>query len=201
MMVQMDMYDGDLDGYDVGNDGNPVMVRRGATAAERKRYPWVSIYYDTTNQHIMESIATWNPEYVIPRWQTVSGSQYAFSPATIAALPDARLIQAMTYTLLEAGEKIVNPPLIATQDVVKSDIGLYAGAVTWVDRDYDEKLGESLRPMTQDSRGMPLGIEMQNDCRSMIMQAFYLNKLTLPQRSPEMTAYEGRIQALFEPMG
>ena len=209
MMVQMDMYDGDLDGYDVGNDGNPVRVRRGATAAERKRYPWVSIYYDTTNQHIMESIATWNPEYVIPRWQTVSGSQYAFSPATIAALPDARLIQAMTYTLLEAGEKIVNPPLIATQDVVKSDIGIYAGAVTWVDRDYDEKLGESLRPMTQDSRGMPLGIEMQNDCRSMIMQAFYLNKLTLPQRSPEMTAYEvgQRIQEyirgalpLFEPM-
>lgn len=209
MVVEMDMYDGDIDSYDVGQDGNSVKVRRGATPAERRRYPYVSIYYDSKNQHIMEVVATWNQEYVIPRWQTVSGSQYAFSPATVAALPDARLIQAMTYTLLEAGEKIVNPPLVATEDVVKSDIGIYAGAVTWVDRDYDEKTGEALRPLTQDSRGMPLGLELNTDARAMIMQAFYLNKLTLPQRSPEMTAYEvgQRIQEyirgalpLFEPM-
>lgn len=209
MVVEMDMYDGDIDSYDTGPDGNVAKVRRGATAAERKRYPYVSIYYDTQNQHIMEAVATWNQEYVIPRWQTVSGSQYAFSPATVAALPDARLIQAMTYTLLEAGEKIVNPPMVATQDVIRSDIGIYAGATTWIDRDYDERLGEALRPILQDARGMPLGIEMQADSRSMIMQAFYLNKLTLPQRAPEMTAYEvgQRIQEyirgalpLFEPM-
>ncbi len=209
MVVEMDMYDGDIDSYDIGQDGNSVKVRRGATAAERKRYPYVSIHYDIANQHIMEAVATWNQEYVIPRWQTVSGSQYAFSPATVAALPDARLIQAMTYTLLEAGEKIVNPPMVATQDVIKSDIAIYAGAVTWVDRDYDEKTGEALRPLPQDGRGMPLGIEMQADSRSMIMQALYLNKLTMPQRGPEMTAYEvgQRIQEyirgalpLFEPM-
>jgi hypothetical protein len=56
---------------------------------------------------------------------------------------------------------------------------------------------------------MPLGIEMQKDSRMMINQAFYLNKLTLPQRGPEMTAYQvsQMIQQyirdalpLFEPM-
>ena len=209
MVVEMDLYDGDIDSYDVGLDGNAARVRRGATTAERKRYPYVSIYYDTQNQHIMEAVATWNQEYMIPRWQTVSGSQYAFSPATVAALPDARLIQAMTYTLLEAGEKIVNPPMVATQDVIRSDIGIYAGATTWIDRDYDERLGEALRPLTTDARGMPLGIDMQADSRMMLKQAFYLNKLTMPARGPEMTAYEvgQRIQEyirgalpLFEPM-
>jgi hypothetical protein len=100
-----------------------------------------SIYYDHGNEHVIQEVNTWNQEYAIPRWQTVSGSQYAFSPATVAALPDARLLQAMTYTLLEAGEKVTNPPMVATQDVVRSDVAIYAGGITWVDRDYDEKLG------------------------------------------------------------
>ena len=65
--------------------------------------PYWSIYYDVKHDHVLEAVPVWNKEYVIPRWQTVSGSQYAFSPATIVALPDARQIQAMTYTLLEAG--------------------------------------------------------------------------------------------------
>lgn len=171
--------------------------------------PYWSIYYDIENKHLLEEVAIWTTEYFIPRWQTVSGSQYAFSPATIAALPDARLIQSMTYTLLEAGEKITNPPMLATIDAVRSDMQIFAGGTTWLDRDYDEKLGEALRPMNIDAKGMPLGIDMQRDARSMIAQAFYLNKLTLPERGKEMTAYEvgQRIQEyirgalpLFEPM-
>jgi hypothetical protein len=174
-----------------------------------KGRPYWSIYYDVTHQHEMEAVPVWNPEYAIPRWFTVSGSQYANSPAVVAALPEARLIQAMTYTLLEAGEKVVNPPMIATQDVVRSDVAVFAGGMTWVDRDYDERLGEALRPMNIDAKGMPLGVEMQKDSRGMIAQAFFLNKLSMPNRGPEMTAYEvgQRIQEyirgalpIFEPM-
>lgn len=172
---------------------------------------FISVYLDVAHDgHVMEVTPQRSFEYVIPRWQTVSGSQYAYSPATVAALPDARLIQAMTYTLLEAGEKATNPPMVATTDVVRSDVAIYAGGITWVDRDYDEKLGEALRPLTRDyARGMPIGLEMLQDTRTMIHQAFYLNKLTLPSRAPEMTAYEvgQRIQEyirgalpLFEPM-
>jgi len=173
------------------------------------RFPYRSLYMDTTHDHTMESVPSRSLEYVIPRWQTVSGSQYALSPATITALPDARLIQQMAWTLLEAGEKAVNPPLVATMDAVRSDVNLMAGGITWVDQDYDERLGEALRPLTQDFRGMPSGIEMARDARLLIAQAFYLNKLTLPARAPEMTAYEigQRVQEyirgalpIFEPM-
>lgn len=186
MMVKADMYDGD---------------GRGKV--------WRSIYFDCENQHEMESVAQNRREYVIPRWQTVSGSQYAFSPATVAALPEARLLQAMTYTLLDAGEKVVNPPIVATEQALRSDVALYAGAITYIDADYDERSGQALRPLIQDSRGMPLSKEMQQDSRSLLAQCFYLNRLQLPQRGQEMTAYEvgQRIQEyirnalpLFEPM-
>ena len=187
MMVAGDMYDG----------------------KNERGLPWRSIYYDCENQHEMESVAQRRKEYVIPRWLLAQGTQYACSPATVAALPEARLLQAMTYTLLEAGEKIVNPPIVGTEQAVRSDVALMAGGITWLDAGYDERTGAALRPLLQDSRGMPLSQDMQKDSRLLIAQCFYLNKLTLPQRAPQMTAYEvgQRVQQyirdalpLFEPM-
>jgi hypothetical protein len=96
----------------------------------------------------------------------------------------------MTLTLLEAGEKAVNPPLVATQEAIRSDVAMFAGGITWVDAEYDEKLGEALRPMTIDSRGMPHAMEMRQDVKSIIMEAFYLNKLNLPVMAGDMTATE-----------
>src|SRR5262249_2147733 len=73
------------------------------------RQPWVSLYIDVDNDnHELECVGQWTRGYVVPRWQTVSGSQYAHSAAMVAALPDARLLQAVSLVLLEAGEKSVN---------------------------------------------------------------------------------------------
>lgn len=186
MIVESDMYDGDARGR-----------------------PYWSIWYDVTHAHLIEASPSWTKHYVIPRWQTVSDSQYSYSPATVAALPDARLIQAMTYTLLEAGEKATNPPLVATQDAVRSDVAVYAGGITWIDNEYDERLGEALRPIAQDFRGFNFGVEMNTNSRAMIHDAFYLNALKMPQRAAAMTAYEvsQRVQEyirqalpIFEPM-
>jgi hypothetical protein len=154
------------------------------------RTPYVSVYVLVEGEIELECVGSWTLKYVIPRWQTVSGSQYAYSPATIAALPDARLIQSMTHVLLEAGEKAVTPPMVAVQEAIRSDLAVYAGGVTWVDSEYDERLGEVLRPLTQDRNGVPLGIEMARDTKDIIKEAFYLNKLSMPQTAGDMTAYE-----------
>ena len=175
------------------------------------RTPWVSIYIDTDNSSILEEVGVWNNPYIIPRWQTVSGSQYANSPAAVAALPEARLIQAMTLTLLEAGEMGVRPPLVATQGALKSEIEYMAGGITYVDADYNEKGGAALRPLEVNGRMMPLGMEMMRDARSIIETCFYINRLSMPPAgtSPEMTAFEvgQRVQQyirqalpLFEPL-
>lgn len=171
--------------------------------------PRWSIWFDTTHNKILKADGLWGRHYIIPRWQTVSGSQYSYSPATVCALPDARLLQAMTFTLLEAGEKATSPPMIATQDAVRSDVALYAGGITWVDQEYDERLGDALRPLTQDFRGFNFGVQLNQDTRLMLHNAFFLDALTMPQRAPEMTAYEvgQRVQEyirnalpVFEPM-
>jgi hypothetical protein len=178
--------------------------------AVKYRTPWVSIYVDLDHSVVLEETASFSRIYTIPRWETVSGSQWAYSPAAIAGLPDARLLQAMTLTLMEAGENMVRPPLIATQEAIRSDVALYSGGITWVDAEYDERLGEALRPLMQTTGpGLQIGAEMMKDAREKLAEAFYLNKLTLPAPDREMTAYETgqRIQEwirsalpLFEPV-
>ncbi len=66
----------------------------------KQLFPFVSIYVDCENEVILEEVPRKRLGYVIPRWVTVSGSQYAHSPATVTALPDARMLQQITLTLL-----------------------------------------------------------------------------------------------------
>ena len=174
--------------------------------------PWVSIWIDIDNDHVMEEMGKQTRGYVIPRWVTVPGSQYATSPAVTAALPDARLIQAMTLTLLDASEKFADPPIVATEEAIRSDIQLFAGGHTWVDMEYDEKLGSAIRPLYHPSagQGVGLGLEMTRDVQEMISKAFFLDSLSLPPASTkEMTAFEvgerisewiRRAMPIFEPM-
>lgn len=180
ILIASDMYDGD------SGKGNA-------------KKPWRAISYDCRHDFEMESVAVWNKEYVISRWQTI-GSQYSMSPAVVCALPEARLLQAMTFTLLEAGEKIVSPSMIATEQAVRSDVDLSSGGITWVDYEYDERLGAALRPLTTDAKGMPIGREMQGDSRQLLAKCFYLDKIKpfLPTEDPQMTAFQaGQIVAQY----
>ena len=184
MVVEASMYDGAGKGWD----------------GEARDKPRWSIYFDCDNDHLIEAIPIHGKHYVIPRWQTVAGSQYAFSPATIAALPEGRLLQAMAYTILEAGEKIANPPTVSTIDAVRSDISIFAGGNTWVDREYDERTGPAIRALTQDARGMPITLEMQQASREVLKRCFYADKLKpfLPTEDKQMTAFQaGQIVAQY----
>lgn len=154
----------------------------------KSRAPYTSIYIDVDNQQVMEETPVMNRIYCIPRWQTVSGSQYAYSPATIVALPDARLIQSITRVLLEAGEKAVDPPLVANKSVFRDDFNLMAGGITWADLEADQDIRQVIGEFTKSAQ-LPAGMNIRNDVQAMIHQAFYLNTLTLPQMSG-MTAYE-----------
>jgi hypothetical protein len=175
----------------------------------RDKQKFVSLIVDRENDAILREEFLEEHPYVIPRWQTVSGSQYAHSPATVVGLSDARLLQRITWTLLEAGEKATNPPMLAVQEAIRSDISLYAGGITWADAEYDERLGEVLRPLNMDPRGLNFGMEMAQKHEEMIKAAFYLNQVNLPPVGDAMTATEvqARMQEyvraalpLFEPM-
>lgn len=179
--------------------------------AQTKRFPFVSIYIDCDHETMLEETPMRRLPYIVPRWVTVSGSAYAHSPATVVGLPDARLLQRMTFTLLEAAEKAVNPPMVAVGNQIQGGLNVYPGGVTWVDADYDERKGEALRVLDAVSQktGIQFGISMAQNAEMMIKRAFYLDQIRLPPAGEAMTATEVRMRTeeyiraalpLFEPM-
>ena len=184
---------------------------RSAKGKKFKR-PWVSIWLDTDNEWIISESDSNSRIYIIPRWVTIPGTQYASSPAVTAGLPDARLIQAMTLTVLESGEKLADPPLIAVQEAMRGDQNVMAGGTTYVDAEYDERLGEVLRPLYEPraGQGMQVALELRREIQESLGKAFFLDSLRLPPAGvKEMTAFEvgERISEwirsampLFEPM-
>ena len=153
-------------------------------------HDYVSVFIDVKNDKIMEKVGMNHNMYVVPRFKTIPGSQFAYSPATVIGLPDARSLQQMQHTLLEAAERYTRPPIIATQKVIRSDVDLSADGITWVDDEYDEKMGAALRPLSQDRGGFPIGLEMKSAQIETLKEAFYVSKLNLPDTNREMTAYE-----------
>ncbi len=183
-------------------------------AKERRQGPhrFVRIVIDEEHDTILEEAPQIDLGHVIPRWVTIGGfSQYAYSPTAIVALPDARMLQQMTLTLIEIGQKSVDPPMIAVGDAIQGGTNLYAGAINWVDPDYDERTGEVLRPIPIDRSGINWGTEYEERIEKVLQEAFYLNVLNLPTVEPgdKMTAtevqmrmreYIQRATPLFEPM-
>lgn len=176
-----------------------------------KKYktPYISYYIDVDNNHIMEEVGVYQLGYVVPRWQTVSGSQYAHSPATIISIADARMLQTMTRVLLEAGEKAVNPAILARQNLFREDYANYPGGLTWADLEGDEKIQDAIQVMEMDKSGIPAGLNMHDIVQNRIAESFFINKLQLPPSEREMTAFEigHRVQEyvrqampLFEPV-
>jgi hypothetical protein len=157
-----------------------------------KEFPFVSLWVERGSEKVLEEVGMSYFPYNAGRWQVISGSPYATSMATDVLLPDGRTLQVVMRTLREAGEMYVNPPMIATDDVVRSDIALYPGGITTVDREYDEKLGEALRPLTKDKSGFPIGMEIAEALKTDIRQGWMLDKIQLPETDKAMTATEIR---------
>lgn len=155
-----------------------------------RRFPFVSVYVDIDNDTLLEETPSRVLSYVIPRWATISGSQYAYSPAVVYGLPDARMLQQVTLTMLEAGQKATDPPMIAVTEAINGGVNSGAGMITWTDSDYDERTGEVLRPMEMRFDGIRFGAEREDKIAAILDSTFFLNQLRMPQVTKDMTAYE-----------
>ena len=170
----------------------PADMWDGAGAKKKEQFPFVSIMIEQEGENILEEVPQRHFGYIIPRWHTLDCSAYGVSMATAVCLPDGRTQQVIARTMLEAGEKYVDPPMIAVTDAIRDDIAMYAGGITTVDAEYDEKTGEVLRPIGQDRGGYPIAESISATLREDIANGFFLNKIQLPDSSGDMTAYETR---------
>jgi hypothetical protein len=156
----------------------------------KKGMEWTSCYVDVQNQQLIREASAHEFRYVVPRWQTISGSVYGVSPAAVVALPEARMLQQLARIIQEAGEKAVDPPLTAIEANIRGDVRMEAGGMTWLDTtDYDShKMGEIIKPLFL-AKNPGLGIELFVRSNMTLKDAWFVSKLQLPIGG-DKTAYE-----------
>lgn len=178
------------------------------TRSLKRKDGWVAVWVDVANQSVIRETHWETFKYVVPRWVTISGMSYAISPATTIALPDARLIQQQALAILEAAEKSINPPLVAQADVVRGDVSLVGGDITWIDRSYDTRTGQAISALEL-GKNFGLGVDSLLRTEAQLRRAFFLDILRMPDTRQTKATLEVQflideyIRAalpLFEPM-
>jgi hypothetical protein len=160
----------------------------------RRKYagkPYLSLYVDVEHETILGEGGLPVFTYIVPRYKTLCGIPQAFSPHTINSLPDGRMIQSMARIILEQGEKAVDPPVVAKGEIFRDAVNLYAGGMTFVDMQDNDDIRKLMQ--TVETGNVSIGMEMKQDVRNLLAEAWLINKLFLPD-AREMTAYETSVR-------
>lgn len=150
--------------------------------------PYVSQYIWPEGEAMLHERGEPMIGYLTPRWRSFSSQTYGFSPAALNSLSDQRMLQMLAMIILEQGEKGLDPPLVAAAEVFTRDINMYAGGSTFVDLP-DGASMQDVMTTIETSQGFQKGLELKQDLRFALADAWLLNKLYLP-RSGDMRELE-----------
>lgn len=126
------------------------------------------------------------PEFPAPvaRWRKSSNERYGTSP-TMKAMPDIKMVNAMSRSLIEATEKALNPPLQIPSNSFLGRIKTFPKALNF----YNPVVqGQQAMPLT-DVGNIPLTDALIQQRRDAIDRSYFRPMLSLPE-DPNMTAYQ-----------
>ena len=155
--------------------------------------PFSDTWIEIDNKHIIQEGGFHEFPFAAPRWDTASGEDSGRSPAMLA-LPDGETLQAMEETLLVAGQRAADPPLMAPNDGSFNAIHTFPGGISYYDVETATAVGGNPFFPLQTGNNIPLTRDMQHDKREQVFSAFFRNILNLPTGGPQMTATEAVIR-------
>ena len=154
-----------------------------------KDMPFLSAIVDVESDHLVAEGGFHEFPFQIPRWDTSTDEIYGRSPAMLA-LPDVNTLHQMGKTILKAGQKAVDPTILASSDSLINIPSLKPGGIVYFDAQEAKLLGKIPIQVLESGAKIPLGREMQKDIRDQIWMAMFRPFLQLPVGGPQMTATE-----------
>lgn len=152
--------------------------------AEKPRYPIESKHINVEEKVFVKQGGFYSMPYITPRWMKIAGEKYGRGPG-MSALPDMKMLNAMTETTLRGAQKVVDPPLQAPDDGFIMPIITKPGGLNY----YRAGTTDILKPIFNDAR-IDFGFEAMDVKRKQVREAFYVDQLKLKQDGPMMTATE-----------
>jgi len=157
---------------------------------EAKKVPrgaqYLSLYASQDYKQIVREGHYYSFPYPVARDVSAAGEVYARSPA-MWVLPGIKMLNEMKRTVIRAGQKAVDPPLLLTDEGALQGFSLRPG---------------SLNPGSMSDQGVPLvqalesranlnmGVELMQEEQRIINDSFYISLLQIVTESPQMTATE-----------
>jgi hypothetical protein len=129
--------------------------------------------------------------YMVSRHVTAPRETYGRSPAMIV-LADIKMLNEMEKTTIRAAHKIVDPPLLVYGDGILNAFNARPGALNY--GGVDEQGNQRVIPMKTGSN-LPIVMEMSEQKRGVINDAFYITLFQILVENPRMTATEALIRA------
>ena len=150
---------------------------------DKENMPFESVYLEAGTGDELSVSGFREFPFVVPRYLKASHEIYGRSPA-MTALPDVKMLNEMSKTTIKSAQKQVDPPLLVPDDgfilpvrTMPSGLNFYRAGT----RDRIETLNIGANT--------PLGLNMEEQRRNSIRNAFYVNQLMM-QSGPQMTATE-----------
>lgn len=164
-------------------------VNRPVDARDRERglrsnMPYRSVYLCIEAPWIVEDGGSHELEYICSRWRRRAGKRYGRGCGH-RALSDNGILQRMNRTVLLAGERTIDPPLLVPEDEDQGPISLKARALNRVRPDYLSS-GAHPRAMITNTR-VDIGLDLIVDRRELVRRS-YLKQLIELVRDPKYTA-------------
>jgi hypothetical protein len=150
---------------------------------DNKNMPFASCYIEPDNKHEISQSGFNEFPYVVPRYLKASFEIYGRSPA-MTALPDVKMLNEMSKTTIKAAQKQVDPPLLVPDDGFILPVRTVPGGLNF----YRAGTRDRIEPLNIGANN-PLGLNMEEQRRGAIRDAFYVNQLMM-QSGPQMTATE-----------
>ncbi|BAQ85581.1 head-tail connector protein [uncultured Mediterranean phage uvMED] len=150
---------------------------------DKENMPFESVYLDAESGDELSVSGFREFPFVVPRYLKASHEIYGRSPA-MTALPDVKMLNEMSKTTIKSAQKQVDPPLLVPDDGFMLPVRTIPGGLNFYRAGTRDRI-ETLNI----GANTPLGLNMEEQRRNSIRNAFYVNQLMM-QSGPQMTATE-----------
>lgn len=156
-----------------------------------KGMPIASCYVSMEGRAVVSEGGYHSMPYAVGRYVTGPKEVYGRSPA-MTVLPDIKMLNEMSKTVIRAAHKMVDPPLLLQEDGALAAFDMRPSALNY--GGVNEQ-GQQLVHALQTNGRVDIGLDMMDQRRKVINDAFLVTLFQILVDSPQMTATEAMLRA------
>ena len=134
-------------------------IDRNPDKKDNTNMPFASIYIDLETDTILSQGGFEEFPYIVPRFLKATGEIMGRSPA-MTALPDVKMLNLMSKTIIQAAQKQIDPPLLVPDDGIILPVRTQPGGLNF----FRTGTRDMIQPLNTGGN-IPIGLSMEDQRR------------------------------------